>query len=217
MDSTLITCPNCSTTNRVRTVHSGLAPICGCCRQRLPTQTTKTPELALSKSHPEHAQKIHWIFAVTVVTFTLGIFSPLMTVSKHVTKFWIELVNEQNTVSLASGLGDLVREGHWGMFLLLFTFSIVFPITKLVLCLLMWAAPIRVSIRQSLSRILYHAGKWSMLDVFVVGVLVVSVKLEDIAEVKLHSGVFWFAASVCFSILLKSSISKIDEKASRTH
>jgi paraquat-inducible protein A len=171
----------------------------------------------LSSRHPEQTQKIHWGFAVTVVTFVLGVFSPLMTVSKRVTKFWIELVNEQNTVSLASGLRDLVHEGHWGMFLLLFSFSIVFPVTKLILCLLMWAVPLSTSMRKLISQILYHAGKWSMLDVFVVGVLVVAVKLGDMVEVKLHAGVFWFAASVCFSIWLKSAISKIEAQTDGPH
>lgn len=51
-----------------------------------------------------------------------------------------------------------------------------------------------------------------MLDVFVVGVLVVAVKLGDMVEVQIHAGVFWFAASVCSSIWLKSIISKIEDQ-----
>ena len=155
-------------------------------------------------------EKINGIFAVTLVTFGMGIFSPLMTVSKHVTKWYITLVDEKNTVSLVSGLQGLVREGHWGIFSLLFSFSIVFPVTKLILCLLMWSVPMRISTRHSISNILYHAGKWSMLDVFVVGILVVAVKLRDLVEVQLHSGVFWFAASVCLSIWLKTCLSKVE-------
>jgi len=155
-------------------------------------------------------EKINGIFAVTFVCFVMGIFSPLMTVSKHVTKWYITLVDEKNTVSLVSGLQGLVHDGHWGIFLLLFAFSIVFPVTKLVLCLLMWSVPMGASTRHSISNVLYHAGKWSMLDVFVVGILVVAVKLGDTVEVQLHSGVFWFAASVCLSIWLKTCLSKVE-------
>ena len=158
-----------------------------------------------------HADKINWLFAATVVTFCFGVFMPLMTVSKNVTKYWITFVDEKNTVCLASGLYDLAHEGHWGMFLILFLFSILFPITKIILCLMMWSIPMKASTRRSISHILYHAGKWSMLDVFVVGILVVTLKLGDLVQVEVHSGVFWFAASVCLSIWLKSTLSKIEE------
>ena len=81
----------------------------------------------------------------------------------------------------------------------------------------MWDVPLSWLMRKRISMLLHHAGKWSMLDVFVVGVLVVAVKLGDIVDVDLHAGVFWFAASVCFSIWLKSEISKIQERAFGEH
>lgn len=193
-------------------LHHGLAPICGICRKRLPIHEKPEHSVALSVMRPDLASKIQWLFAVSAVTFIIGIFSPLMTVSKHVTKFWIEFVNERNTVSLTSGLNSLVQEGHYAMFLLLFLFSIVFPVTKLVLCFLMWGIPLSFLMRKRISILLHHAGKWSMLDVFVVGVLVVAVKLGDMVDVDLHAGVFWFAASVCFSIWLKSVISKVQDR-----
>jgi len=211
MDYMLITCPNCSTTNRIRFSHPGLVPVCGNCRKRLPKQLHEAKPFALMNRPSGQSEKINWLFAVSFATFVLGIFSPLMTVSKHVTKWFITLVDEKNTVSLVSGLQGLMHEGHWGIFLLLFSFSIVFPVTKLILCLLLWSVPMRVSTRQSISNVLYHAGKWSMLDVFVVGILVVAVKLGDLVKVQLHSGVFWFAASVCLSIWLKTALSKLDD------
>ena len=39
-------------------------------------------------------------------------------------------------------------------------------------------------------------GKWSMLDVFVVAVLIASVKLGSIASIEIHYGLYVFAASV---------------------
>jgi len=210
MDCTLVKCPNCSTTNRIKSSHPGLAPVCGNCRKRLPVELSEAKAFALMSRPSGQFEKINGIFAVTFVCFVMGIFSPLMTVSKHVTKWYITLVDEKNTVSLVSGLQGLVHDGHWGIFLLLFAFSIVFPVTKLVLCLLMWSVPMGASTRHSISNVLYHAGKWSMLDVFVVGILVVAVKLGDTVEVQLHSGVFWFAASVCLSIWLKTCLSKVE-------
>ncbi|MEE9447898.1 MAG: paraquat-inducible protein A, partial [Arenicellales bacterium] len=51
-------------------------------------------------------------------------------------------------------------------------------------------------------------GKWSMLDVFVVAVLVVAVKLRAIAEVQMHYGLYAFAVSVLLTMWLSSKLSK---------
>lgn len=195
MECVHITCPSCSTVNRFKPSAPGIVLVCGNCRKRLPGQS----------------DKIDWLFAATIVTFLLGIFLPLMTVSKHVTKMGIELVNAENTVSLVSGLQALLQDDKWGMFCLLLFFSIVFPIAKLTLCFLMWRAPLQPSTRLKISHLLYHTGKWSMLDVFVVGILVVAVELQEVAKVEMHSGVFWFAASVGLSIWLTSSLAKTKE------
>jgi paraquat-inducible protein A len=195
--------------NRVRPHHVGLAPICGFCRQRLAAPHGEAVTSLMFK-HPEHSARISWLFAASFTTFILGLFSPLMTVSKHVEKWFITLVDEKNTVSLAAGIIDLALEDHWGLFAILLLFSVIFPVTKLLLCLAMWLLPMPSKRRAHISKLLYHSGKWSMLDVFVIGILVVVVKLGDVVEVEVHSGVFWFAGSVCFTIWLKSALSKID-------
>jgi paraquat-inducible protein A len=49
-------------------------------------------------------------------------------------------------------------------------------------------------------------GKWSMLDVFVVAVLVVAVKLGAIADVEMRFGLYAFAASVLLTMFITSRI-----------
>jgi paraquat-inducible protein A len=49
-------------------------------------------------------------------------------------------------------------------------------------------------------------GKWSMLDVFVVAVLVVAVKLGAIADVDMRYGLYAFAASVLLTMYITSRI-----------
>ena len=49
-------------------------------------------------------------------------------------------------------------------------------------------------------------GKWSMLDVFVVAVLLASVKLAGLAQVEIHSGLYAFAASVLLTMLITARV-----------
>jgi len=49
-------------------------------------------------------------------------------------------------------------------------------------------------------------GKWSMLDVFVVAVLVVSVKLGAIASVEMRYGLYAFAAAVILTMYVTARV-----------
>jgi paraquat-inducible protein A len=44
-----------------------------------------------------------------------------------------------------------------------------------------------------------HMGKWSMLDVFVVTILVLTVKSGGVASIKVEDGFFLFFVSVMFT------------------
>ena len=52
-------------------------------------------------------------------------------------------------------------------------------------------------------------GKWSMLDVMVVGLLVVIVKIRGMVAVNVHAGVYLFAVSVILTMLMTASIGKM--------
>jgi paraquat-inducible protein A len=43
---------------------------------------------------------------------------------------------------------------------------------------------------------MHDYGRWGMLDVMVVAVMIVVVKLDVIAEVEIHTGLYLFAAAV---------------------
>ncbi len=54
--------------------------------------------------------------------------------------------------------------------------------------------------RKTLLRRIEALGRWSMLDVFVVALLVVTTKLGILADVEVHAGIYFFAASVLASM-----------------
>ena len=114
-----------------------------------------------------------------------------------------------NTVSLLSALQQLATQAEWGLFALVGVFSVVFPILKSVILLLIWNFdPSHGERHRRHLRWLATYGKWSMLDVFVVALLVVSVKLGSLAEARVEIGIYAFAASVIMTMLLSAWIAR---------
>lgn len=127
-----------------------------------------------------------------------GIFLPLISIEK----FFIF----ENEVSLGSGTWNLLIEGEYFLGLVLLIFSILFPLTKnLVLIGLLLRTPWLHRHADWLWHGLAVFGRWSMLDVFIVAVLVCSIKLGMLAQAELMSGIYCFTASV----LITNSISTL--------
>ena len=129
----------------------------------------------------------------------MGLLSPIITLEKFVVI--------ENTFSVLSGVIQLLKEGQWFLFLVISAFSIVLPVLKLgVLYLLVGS---RVPDKRRLHRYLHWMhlyGKWSMLDVFVVAILVVAVKLGAIANVEMRYGLYAFAASVLITMYVTARV-----------
>lgn len=118
-----------------------------------------------------------------------GIALPLISVEK----FYIF----ENRVSLLSGTWGLFSEGEWFLGLVLLVFSILFPVAKNLLMLaLLHGLPAARRRMRGVMHALSILGKWSMLDVFIVAILVCSVKLGLLADTEVLAGVYCFAVSV---------------------
>lgn len=120
-----------------------------------------------------------------------------------------------NTISLLSALHELAQQAEWGLFVLVGTFSVVFPIIKNLLLLLIWNFDrAQGEAHRRHLRWLANYSRWSMLDVFVVALLVVSVKLGALAEAHVEIGIYAFAASIMLTMLVSAWIgSHADETA----
>lgn len=115
----------------------------------------------------------------------------------------------ENTVSLWSALLQLIAEREWGLVAILGLFSVVFPIFKLVWLFALWNLESASSTAHR--RHLYWLAvfaRWSMLDVFVVALLVVSVKLGALAEARVEAGIYAFAASVLLTMALSTWVGR---------
>jgi len=154
---------------------------------------------------PRKARKLRWILLGATVLFFVGIVAPMMTISKFV------LV--KNSFSVFSGVLELFRNGQFLLFLVVAGFSIVLPILKIgVLFALMSRRAQQSEKLGNYLHLMHEYGRWAMLDVMVVAILIVAVKLGAIVTVEIHYGLFVFGAAVLLIMLLTRSVVRLTGK-----
>lgn len=148
------------------------------------------------------------LIALSAILLLLGWILPIMTVETFI------ILTER--VSILESCWQLLEEGEIFLFLVIFVFSVVFPLIKLGMALYLWylADVDRPGFRRSLGWI-EMLGKWSMLDVFVVALSVVAIQMSLISDVEIHPGIYLFATAVALSIVAVSRITTLAKRASR--
>lgn len=149
---------------------------------------------SLRTHFPPQALAINLLLVFASALLLFGLFAPLLTLERFLIF--------ANRVSLYGGLGDLWVQGEWFLFILIGGFSVLFPLLKLLL--LAAAVNLPGDRHHGPLHWLEAVGRWSMLDVFVVALLVVSVKLRGLAAVQVEIGAYAFAAAVLLTMALVS-------------
>jgi paraquat-inducible protein A len=108
--------------------------------------------------------------------------------------------------TILSGAKYLIAHGMWPLALIVFVASILVPIAKIViLAYLLLSVQLRSSFRPldrtRLYRLTEFVGRWSMVDIFVVTVLVALIQMGNLAQIEAASGAFYFAAVVVLTML----------------
>ena len=112
--------------------------------------------------------------------------------------------------TILGGIVELWHSGSWELAVIVFIASIAVPILKMAaLALLTFTAQRGSQWRQleraRLYRLLETVGHWSMLDVFVVVILVGMVQFGAFASVRPESGLLAFGAVVIATMLASAS------------
>ena len=112
--------------------------------------------------------------------------------------------------TILSGVIYFMKTGSWFVALVIFVASIVVPMLKIVsLTFLLISVQRRWRWhhleRARLYRVTEVVGRWSMVDIFVVTILVALVKLGVVAHIEAGSGAVFFGAVVVITMLAAMS------------
>ncbi len=153
-----------------------------------------TSSKSLQELYPKRVD-IVILITLSVWLLLIGLTLPVMTVRK----LW-----NSNTYSILTGVQNLWQEKLYVLAVIIFTFSIIFPIAKLVSLFAVWFIKLTEERRRKLISLMEVFGKWSMLDVFVSAILIVWVKLGALASAKAEIGIYFFGASVLLTMIVSS-------------
>ena len=112
--------------------------------------------------------------------------------------------------TILSGVVYLALHGTWPLAVIVFVASVVVPVMKIVS--LGWltfsvqrGSQWRPLDRARLYRVVEAVGRWSMVDVYVVTILVALVHLGSLASVEARVGAFYFGAVVVLTMFAAAS------------
>lgn len=155
---------------------------------------------------------LNWVCHVLL---GIGLFAPCMTVTPRMGTIeglgrWLGLVDEPRTYSVATGVLQLLRGGNVAIGLVLLFFSVLFPVTKLVVLRAALADARRGHPAGRAHEIAARYGRYSMADVFVLALMVVASKsFPGGTTVDVRWGAFAFAAAALLSMAIARGVARL--------
>lgn len=115
----------------------------------------------------------------------------------------IDRLGTAHETGVVDGIATLAIDGHAWLAGLVLTCSVLVPILKLTGLLVLSTSrmPVSASNRRRMRHWVERLGRWGMLDVLLVAVLVSVVKLGDLVRIEPGEGAAIFAAMVACSLL----------------
>ncbi len=171
---------------------------------------------AINSEHPERCPRCYSIvhsrkprslartWALTLSAMILYIpanLYPIMTVT---------YLGRSEADTIMSGVISLAKSGMLPIALVVFIASIAVPLLKLVgICVLLISIQLKLPMSKTQRTLMYRIieviGRWSMLDLFVIAILVALVNFGNLSEIETGSAATAFGAVVVLTILAAQS------------
>jgi paraquat-inducible protein A len=156
---------------------------------------------ALTRRKPNSLSRTWALLMAASILYVPANFFPVMVIVSF---------GKQEASTIFGGVVELARGGDWPIAGVVLIASIAIPVLKLlsltfVAASVQWQWRWRPADRTRLYRIVEGIGRWSMIDVFVISILVALIKLEKVATVEPSLGALCFAAVVILTIFAAKS------------
>ena len=172
--------------------------LCLDCHQVHSQQVSRCPRCG-AKTNLRRPDSLTRSWALTITAALLYVpanILPMMTVSKF---------EQGQPQTIMSGIFELIHQGMVPIALLVFTASILVPLLKLLgmvwLLMSVHYPTIALHRQMLLYRIIVWIGRWSMLDIFIISLLVGLVKFGQLGTVTAGTGAYAFACVVITTML----------------
>jgi paraquat-inducible protein A len=156
---------------------------------------------ALHKRKPESLARTWACLAAAAVLYVPANLYPILNVVSF---------GRGTPSTIVGGVRDLIHHGMWPIALIVFVASVFVPVMKMVgLAFLALSVQLgwtwRPRDRTLLYRLIEGIGRWSMIDVFMISILVALVALQAIATIEAGVAATAFAAVVVLTMLASAS------------
>lgn len=184
--------------------HLGACHCCGLVHQIPPVGSrsvaccTRCNAVIRHGVHPRSVNRAAALALAALLLYPLALYLPVMQ---------IERLGYESHASICSGTIALLAEGHLFVGLAVLLFSVIAPVAKLALIFALCTGQ-RLIARQDRARayrLIEIIGRWGMVDVLLVAILVAVVKLGDLVVVTPGPGVALFGIVVILSLLASAA------------
>ncbi|MCZ6542232.1 MAG: paraquat-inducible protein A [Planctomycetota bacterium] len=184
----LRSCPHCGLVQTMPGVPGGMRACCARCGS-----TLRTPAKRLAGNNRTAA-----IATAALILYPLAVSLPFIRIEKF---------GHAHEASIVEGVSTLLSRGHIIVGLVVLLCSMVFPVLKLValVVLSMGGSALQRHHRALTYRLVEWAGRWGMLDVLLVAILVAVLKLGDMVEVSVGPAALAFTLCVTLSLFAAAS------------
>ena len=139
--------------------------------------------------------------SLAIVLLIAGWFLPTVKLSKF--------IFGSDEYSIWQSVTGMWQSGDYILSLIIFFFSMIFPAAKLGVLGWVWLRPMPEDTRDKTLKWVETLGKWSMLDVFVVAVMVVLVKAKALLDAQPMYGIYVFAAAIVLSMIVSWRVNSL--------
>ncbi|MBV1789782.1 paraquat-inducible protein A [Marinobacterium sp. D7] len=121
------------------------------------------------------------------------------------------LSSQGDASTIMGGVIELTKHGLWGIAIVVLAASILIPVGKILalgslLIAIQFGKATNLKQKMVMFRIVHWIGRWSMLDIFVVGILVALVQFGNLAYIVGQTGALAFAGVVVFTMLAANTL-----------
>ena len=178
---------------------------CGLLASQTPEEQQAPPcSRCGTKLHSRHTDSLNRTWALLLTAVILYIPANLLPITLTTA------LGKTEGDTIMQGVIYFMLNGDWPVALVIFTASILVPLVKMIALTYLLVSVHRHSAHRPLQRtriyrMVEFVGRWSMIDVFVVTIMVALVQLKVLASIAAGSGAIYFCAVVIITMLAAES------------